>query len=280
MSDNILSPQALPFLRHIERCNQARLPGERTPLFYRGRQIGWIAPEIAPALTLKGFRTGTSFTLPDASILESLGHELALLGLYASHNELFDVRDDEDNVIGQIDRGAIPLFGLPAEGIHLNGLVNTPDGLKIWIARRSASKRLDPCKLDHIVAGGMSAGLTATETLIKEAHEEAGIPEAIAQKSVPVARIQYALERAEGLRRDILHCFDLYLPNNFVPVAEDGEVESFHLESLSDIFCRVRDTNDFKFNVNLVLIDLFIRQNFFSVTDSIILAKALRGHRS
>ena len=65
------------------------------------------------------------------------------------------------------------------------------------------------------------------------------------------------MERPEGLRRDLLHCYDLDLPEDFVPRAADGEVESFELWPIARVLQTVRDTDDFKFNVNLVLIDLF-----------------------
>ena len=68
------------------------------------------------------------------------------------------------------------------------------------------------------------------------------------------------MERAEGLRRDLLHCYDLDLPEDFAPRAADGEVESFELWPIARVFQTVRDTDEFKFNVNLVLIDLFLRR--------------------
>ncbi len=67
------------------------------------------------------------------------------------------------------------------------------------------------------------------------------------------------MERPEGLRRDWLICYDLSLPADFIPHAADGEVESFELWPVARVLDRVRDTDDFKFNVNLVLIDLFRR---------------------
>ena len=67
------------------------------------------------------------------------------------------------------------------------------------------------------------------------------------------------MERPEGLRRDLLHCYDLELPESFVPSAADGEVECFSLWPIARVLAVVRDTDDFKFNVNLVLIDLFRR---------------------
>jgi hypothetical protein len=67
------------------------------------------------------------------------------------------------------------------------------------------------------------------------------------------------MERPEGLRRDVLHCYDLELPEDFVPQAADGEVEAFELWPIARVVEAVHDTDDFKFNVNLVLIDLFLR---------------------
>ena len=74
-----------------------------------------------------------------------------------------------------------------------------------------------PSKLDHIVAGGVPAGLTPAETLVKEADEEAAIPAHWRARRCRSATITYAMERPEGLRRDLLHCYDLDLPEEFRP---------------------------------------------------------------
>ncbi|GAN69378.1 thiamin pyrophosphokinase [Acetobacter orleanensis NRIC 0473] len=222
---------------------------------------GWVAPELAEALKQRGLGSRTQgFSLPNPADLESLGEDLAQDGLYRSHHELFDVMPDIDQpVLGQIDRGALPLFGLIGIGVHLNGLVQKADGLYLWTGRRAANKRLDPGKLDHLVAGGVPAGHTPWDALLKEAAEEASIPQDLARQAQQVGRIVYALDRPEGLRRDCLYCYDLFLPESFTPIAADGEVESFHLMPLGEVYTLVRDTDAFKFNVNLVLIDLFLR---------------------
>ncbi|MGH7213050.1 MAG: NUDIX hydrolase, partial [Acetobacteraceae bacterium] len=163
-------------------------------------------------------------------------------------------------VLAQVDRGALPVLGIEAVGVHVNGLVQRTDGVHLWVARRAADKALDTGKLDHVVAGGVPAGLTAAETLVKEAAEEAAIPPELARRALPVGTITYAMERPEGLRRDILRCYDLALPTGFSPRAADGEVESFELWPLTRVLAVVRETDDFKFNVNLVLIDLFLRR--------------------
>ena len=84
------------------------------------------------------------------------------------------------------------------------------------------------------------------------------------------------MERSEGLRRDRLHCYDLDLPADFIPHAADGEVEAFELWPIARVVQRVRDTQDFKFNVNLVLIDLFLRQGLIAGPESEELRAGLR----
>ena len=252
---------ASPFLRHLTDCNTASPKGTRAPLSLGGTPSGWLAPGLFTRMEAAGFGTrDTGFDIPHPTELEALGETLAKEGFYKSHHELFDVCPDMDQpVVGRIDRGALPLFGFVATGVHMNGLVRKADGLYLWTGRRAANKRLDPSKLDHLVAGGMPAGHTPREALVKEAAEEASIHAHLAEQAVQAGRLVYALDRPEGLRRDILYCYDLYLPESFEPTAADGEVESFALLPLSEAYRIVRDTDAFKFNVNLVLIDLFLR---------------------
>ncbi len=167
----------------------------------------------------------------------------------------------------KMERAAVPRFGVRGFGVHLNGLVRGADGLKLWVAKRARNKQTAPGKLDHIVAGGQPYGLGVAENLIKEAREEAGIPAALAAKAVPVGAVSYRCERREGLRDDVLFCYDLELPADFAPVNEDGEVESFGLWPLEEALARIRETDDFKFNVNLVVLDLAVRLGLITPDD-------------
>ena len=259
-----------PFLRHLQECNTANPAATRAPFSLAGVAAGWITPALFERLTQAGLGSAQDgFNLPEPATLEQLGEQLASEGFYTSHHELFDVATNVDcPTIARIDRGALPLFGLVAAGVHMNGLVRTPSGLHLWTGRRAANKRLDPAKLDHLVAGGIPAGHTPDEALTKEAAEEASIPSALIATAQKTGRIVYALDRPEGLRRDVLYCYDLYLPTDFTPIAADGEVESFTLMPVEDAFRIVRDTDEFKFNVNLVLIDLFLRHGLIDPDSS------------
>ncbi len=66
-------------------------------------------------------------------------------------------------------------------------------------------------------------------------------------------------------------------PTDFSPRPADGEVESFELWPLTRALAVVRETDDFKFNVNLVLIDLFLRRGLIAGSAGTALRAALEG---
>ena len=265
-------------LRHIRACQTATLPGERLAFHIGTGAVGWVRPALAQALA--GFpqiqATTTQITLTAPEAFQAIARDLSARGFYRRRNEAFDVRAAADApVLAVLDRGALPAFGVEAQGVHVNGLVRRADRLHMWIARRSRTKLLDPGKLDHLVAGGVPAGLSPAQTLIKEAAEEAAVPEALAATARQVGIVTYAMERPEGLRRDRLYCYDLTLPEDFAPHPADGEVEAFELWPIERVLEGVRDTDAFKFNVNLVLIDLFLREGMIAGQAAQVLRAAL-----
>jgi len=267
-------------MRHIRACNNAVLPGDRTAFRIGAARVGWLPPALAEALAAHPAirHEGEALVLDDAGALDGIAGEMAARGFGRRRGELFDVRaaaDPDGPALARIDRGALPAFGIAATGVHVNGLVQTQAGVSVWVARRAADKALDPNKLDHVVAGGVPAGMTPWETLIKEAEEEAAIPAALAAQALEVGRISYALERFEGLRLDRLICYDLWLPEDFRPDPADGEVAGFELWPLDRALATVRDTDDFKFNVTLVLIDLFLRHEMIAPGEAAALRAAL-----
>jgi 8-oxo-dGTP pyrophosphatase MutT (NUDIX family) len=147
-----------------------------------------------------------------------------------------------------------------SQGVHMNGRVRRPNGLHLWVGWRSKDKSVAPGKLDNLVAGGVPAGLSPMQTLLKEAAEEASMPPELAARARQVSRVSYRMADGPGIRRDVLHCFDLDVPEDFTPVPADDEVERFELWPVERVLRTVTETSDVKFNVNLVLIDLFLRE--------------------
>ncbi len=129
---------------------------------------------------------------------------------------------------------------------------------------RARGRPVAPGKLDNIIGGGLGGGHTAYETLIKEAHEEAGFATELTRHAVPVGIVSYAYDGRDGLKRDTLFLYDLHLPEHVMPVNTDGEVESFDLLPIEDVARLVRDSDEFKLNVNAVIIDLLVRHGYFA----------------
>jgi hypothetical protein len=237
------------FLRHVRACTNAEVPGGRVRLTLGGAPIGYVPPTHLPPAPLS-----------DRSDFDHYVAGLARAGAFQPRQELFDVRDEATGaVLAQVDRGAIPLLGMIAEGVHVNGLVRRADGPHLWVGRRAPDKLLDPDRLDHITAGGIPAGMDAMATLLKEAAEEASLAPEQASQATYRTTLAYAMTRPEGLRRDRLYCYDLDLPEHIVPRPNDNEVVAFMLWPMARVVQTVAETDDFKFNVALVLIDLFLR---------------------
>jgi len=139
--------------------------------------------------------------------------------------------------------------------------VRRNDRLFIWVARRSRTKPTYPGMLDNTVAGGQPSGIGLIDNVVKECGEEASIPKTLALQAKPIGIVTYCLEHRDGLKPDMLYNFDLELPADFTPKPHDDEIESFELWPAEDVLARVRDSFDFKFNCNLVLIDFFMRHS-------------------
>jgi 8-oxo-dGTP pyrophosphatase MutT (NUDIX family) len=274
-----------PFFRHVAACNDLASPAGFEPFRIEGRPVGWLAPDVVRALTYwpaafhfdaDGVSMARRLRSPGArsDTLARVCEGLVAAGLIPRlRGERYDIRAEPGGPsLATLDRAAVPAFGVRAEGVHVNGLVRRADGLHVWVAVRARDKSIAPGKLDNIVAGGIPAGLSPEETLVKEAAEEAGIPPQLAATARPAGRIGYVMawhepRQARGMRRDTLHVFDLDVPEGFVPRPGDGEVERFELWPVGRVLAAVRDTEAFKFNVNLVLIDLFLREGLIPPGD-------------
>jgi 8-oxo-dGTP pyrophosphatase MutT (NUDIX family) len=177
-------------------------------------------------------------------------------------DELFPVtRAYGEDALFLVERACASLLGIRAFGVHVNGFVTLPDGeLELWVARRSRSKPTFPRKLDHLVAGGLPAGVAPGECVAKECAEEAGVSREWATRAVPVGTVSYNQNYEGCPKRDVLFCYDLELPPEFVPVAVDGEVESFERVPVREAMRMVAETRDFKANCCLVIVDFFVRR--------------------
>jgi len=200
------------------------------PLALGGRRIGWLRPELAARLStwptvFAATPERVTLLKPDAlmPVLEVLAEDGFIPGW---RNERYRIEDLFD-----IERAAARPFGLTTQAVHLNGIV----GERMWLARRSATKPIDPGMLDNLVGGGVSVGFSVEATLIKEAWEEAGITAELARKATAGATLSVLREVPEGVQSETITIYDLELPADFRPHNQDGEVSEFKLVTFAEV---------------------------------------------
>jgi isopentenyldiphosphate isomerase len=266
------------YIRHFEACNQ--YDRARFAPFYIGpKKLGWVAKALARKLpkeldVFEVFEDGialakhlTNFKTRSEALAEAVAY-LAKKNEVALRREMYPVLSNwGEEPLAQIDRTAVPWFGVRAFGIHVNGFVRRQDGIYLWVGERAGNRMADPGKYDNMIGGGQPIGLSVKENLRKEADEEAGIGPELINTAKQVRTLGYVCERQGGLRNDTLFVYDLEMPKNFVPQNTDGEVAAFHLMNLKDVADIVRSTDRFKFNCNLVVIDFLVRHEFIAKTD-------------
>jgi len=125
-----------------------------------------------------------------------------------------------------IERAAARFWGSLTLGAHCNGYVADARGrpAQLWIARRSSTKATDPGKLDNLVGGGVPAGQSPRDTVVREAWEEAGLEPPQLRALARGRVLQVLRDIPEGLQREWIHVYDLALPAGATPRNQDGEV--------------------------------------------------------
>ena len=73
-------------------------------------------------------------------------------------DEWFPIYAADGEHMMDIDGCGVDLFGIVNFAVHMLAYVNTKDGLRFWVARRSKTKLSYPNMLDNTVGGSLSSG--------------------------------------------------------------------------------------------------------------------------
>uniref|UniRef100_A0A7S4WGM8 Nudix hydrolase domain-containing protein n=1 Tax=Ditylum brightwellii TaxID=49249 RepID=A0A7S4WGM8_9STRA len=180
------------------------------------------------------------------------------------HGELFSVsRGWCEDSLCVVDRNAAPFFGVTSVGVHLNCFVRTEHGnVEVWMARRASTKSKYPSKWDPTVAGGLPVGMGLFENVIKEAEEEAGIPNTmvtIGAKSAGVLSQMTCCSDGSCLKQSLYFIWDMEVDKDFIPHPADGEVDKFERWSVETLESEVRQGERLRPAMRLVATDFLIR---------------------
>lgn len=268
----------MTLLRHVESCNVYQAD-KFVPLTHAGIRLGLVRRDNADILrrfpaVFAISSDAVQVTVPGGFDTISAAVDAVVEALVAEgvipkwRNEFFAVAPRWGaRPHFKLDRGAVPFFGTRAYGVHLNGYRREAGKLSLWIGRRAADKKVAPNKLDNLVAGGIGDGHGMFDTLVKEAAEEAAIARELIHRATPAGAVSYRMETPLGVRDDVLFVYDLETPADFEPRNTDGEFSGFQLMDAAETLARVRAGDDFKFNVNLVIIDFALRHGLVSVDE-------------
>lgn len=270
----------MSYLDRINECDNAGMLEGYLPFGVAGVRVGWVHCDFATQLArfddvfnctgdgvalssrLEGYDARTEAVDRPLRVLDSEGYfagwrnEPYPVGTGFHHEPFFEM-----------ERTAVPRFGVPAYGIHVHGYVRDGDDILMWIGKRALGKPTYPGKLDQMVAGGQPVGIGLLENVIKEAEEEAAIPAELAATAKPVGAISYTHESEDGMKPDVMFIYDLELPRDFEPRNTDGETAEFRLLPASEVMEITAETTEFKFNCAVANIDFFIRHGLLTPDD-------------
>ncbi|KXJ95223.1 hypothetical protein Micbo1qcDRAFT_230509 [Microdochium bolleyi] len=207
-------------------------------------------------------------------------------------DELWPVYGSETEVLYSVERSGAGLLGVLRHGVHMMAYTmpsssssstgtaggdttsrreNTKNDMRIWISRRSPTKQTYPGMLDNTVAGGFMTGEIPFECMVREADEEASLPEQLmrerARERGIVTYIHITDERAGGeagqIYPEMQWIYDIELPDGVVPVPKDGEVAGFELMTVQAVQAEL-SKGSFKPNCALVLLEFFVRHGILT----------------
>ena len=264
--------------RLLARLRKLRAPAETRYVAFRvaGQVVGALKPQAVGQLRsrsdvfeLDGDGVALSQRFGDcesrSAALADACSTLAADGVLPGwRDELYRIASAfAEPPLAHVERAAARFFGIHTWAAHLNGVVAAPEKTRMWIARRSPTKPIDPGMLDNLVGGGIASGASISETLHKECWEEAGIPPAVAQEARAVGVVEIRRDHQEGLQVETIFMHDLWLPAGFVPANQDGEVTEHRLCDLDDVFALIAEPDAVTLDATLVALDFMRRAGAF-----------------
>jgi 8-oxo-dGTP pyrophosphatase MutT (NUDIX family) len=234
-------------------------PAGFVALLHGASRVGWLRPDFA--LALEAFpetfaREPRGITVVSTATLDTVVSMLARQGWIGGwRNERYPVTPGPgQGTLFELERAAFRRFGMLARASHMNGWTRSAGSWKLWVARRSPTKPVDPGRLDNLVGGGIAAGSSPEATLVKECAEEAGIPAQLAREAVAVGTMRVSRAVEDGLHDELIHAFDLELPAGFTPCNNDGEVAEFMLLEPGAVAARL-EAGEFTLDAGAVTAD-------------------------
>ena len=219
-----------------------------------------------------------------------IGSDLSNLHLNTAIAELLNIVKEKDifplggfgeeqyAVIGtsyhglSIDRAGHNLFGNTGRGVHMTVYTRTEQGIKIWVPRRSQTVWTHRGLLDNSIAGGVSAGEYPGGCIVREAAEEARLPEELVSNGIKSCgslswmhlRLPQSASDYGSVSPCVQYIYDLEVSSEVrLTPGDDGEVEQYYLWDVEEVQTAMK-SGEFKTSCAMVLVDFFIRHGYIT----------------
>ncbi len=256
-------------------CTQASLAGSELPalpFYVKETVVGWLRPSFADLLRRwpHVFEVAGAYVSLKANPDTRQGRTEAMAQVAIELRREGVVRGWRDEPVSvaqrygapeffRVERAVTRHFGLMAYAVHLNGFTRREGLDHAWVARRSPGKSVDPGKLDNLVGGRIAAGMGVDETLRKEAWEEAGMAPTLLAGLNCIGAVRTEYPVPEGLHRETMFVHDLWLPPDFTPANQDGEVSGITCMPFEEVMENIL-AGEFTLDAGTVMIDGLLRQ--------------------
>jgi 8-oxo-dGTP pyrophosphatase MutT (NUDIX family) len=205
-----------------------------------------------------------------AEFLQSVRDQKSFQVLEGWRGELYPIYGPGRELLLNMERSATPLFGVVTYGVHMTAFVQEGQNMKIWVPKRAKTKQTYPGMMDNTVAGGLTTGEQPFNCLIREAQEEASLPETVVRSTKSCGTLTYFYVRdaraggETGLcQPECQYLYDLELPPETIPTPGDNEAVDFQLLSVKQVQ-EALAAGMFKPNCAVVLLEFFVRHGILT----------------
>jgi len=245
---------------YVDRARAARLADFDRVFVQTGGELAFVAALDTPS-SRSGALAEVARSLAGEGRLTAWRDELYAVAPSPGAPEWFLLERAAARYFGIVTHAA-HVNGIIVHALHVNGMVDSSHTPRMWLARRSLTKAIDPGQLDNLVGGGVRAGVDVRETVLREAWEEAGIAENVAGNIRNTGVVRICRSQPDGLQREIIYTHDLMLDAAWQPAPVDGEVVAHRLASFEDVAELVatdRGQNVVTADASLVIVDCLLR---------------------